>query len=148
MKFDTRVSKLCTNTNQKLSAFSKMAKPLSFNKRKTLFRAFIRSQFKYCPVVWMTHGRRINNKTDRLYEKVLRTGVMTQFQHLINYLIWKNLPVFTFKISRLFMIILGRVWKNFFNLLGTNCFLQIPFCSTKYWRFFYFLTTKAVYVHP
>ena len=43
MKFDTRVSKLCTNTNQKLSAFSKMAKPLSFNKRKALFRAFVRS---------------------------------------------------------------------------------------------------------
>ena len=37
LKFDKHVLKLCSKANQKLSALSKMAKSLSFNKRRTLF---------------------------------------------------------------------------------------------------------------
>ena len=51
LKFDKHVLKLCSKANQKLSAFSRMAKLLSFNKRRTLFKAFVVSQFKYCPIV-------------------------------------------------------------------------------------------------
>ena len=47
LKFDKHVWKLCSKANQKLSAVSSMAKLLSFNKRKTLFKAFVVSQFKY-----------------------------------------------------------------------------------------------------
>ena len=49
-----------------------MANLLSFNKRKTLFKAFVESQFKYCLVVWMLHSRRTNNKINRLHERALR----------------------------------------------------------------------------
>ena len=45
---------------------------LSFNKRRTLFKAFVESQFKYCPIVWMFHSRRTNNKINRLHERALR----------------------------------------------------------------------------
>ena len=48
-----------------------MANLLSFNKR-TLFIAFVESQFKYCPIVWMFHSRRTNNKINRLHERALR----------------------------------------------------------------------------
>ena len=48
VKFDKHVLKLCSKANQKLSAFSRMAKLLSFSKRRTLFKAFVESQFKYC----------------------------------------------------------------------------------------------------
>ena len=51
LKFDKHVLKLCSKANQKLSAFSRIAKLLSFNKRTTLFKAFLQSQFKYCPTV-------------------------------------------------------------------------------------------------
>ena len=30
------------------------------------------SQFKYCPIVWMFHSRRTNNKINRLHERALR----------------------------------------------------------------------------
>ena len=30
------------------------------------------SQFKYCPIVWMFHSGRTNNKINRLYERALR----------------------------------------------------------------------------
>ena len=49
-----------------------MANLLSFNKRRTLFKAFVESQFKYCPIVWMFHSRRTNNKINRLHERALR----------------------------------------------------------------------------
>ena len=49
-----------------------MAKLVSFNKRKTLFKAFVESQFKYCPIVWIIHSRRTYNKINRLHERVLR----------------------------------------------------------------------------
>ena len=49
-----------------------MLKLLSFNKRRTLFKAFVESQFKYCPIVWMFHSRRTNKKINRLHERALR----------------------------------------------------------------------------
>ena len=51
LKFDKHVLKLCSKANQKLSALSRMAKLLSFNKRRTLVKASVESQFKYCPIV-------------------------------------------------------------------------------------------------
>ena len=51
LKFDKHVTKLCSKANQKLSALSRMAKLLSFNKTRTFFKAFVDSQFKYCPIV-------------------------------------------------------------------------------------------------
>ena len=53
LKFHKHVLKLCSKANQKLSAFSRMAKLHSFKKRRTLFKTFDESQFKYCPIVWM-----------------------------------------------------------------------------------------------
>ena len=56
----------------KLSALSRMAKFLSFNKRRTLFKTFVRSHFEYCPIGWMFHSRRTNNKINSLHERALR----------------------------------------------------------------------------
>ena len=41
LKFDKHVLKLCSTVNQKTSALSRMAKLLSFIKRRTLFKAFV-----------------------------------------------------------------------------------------------------------
>ena len=59
----------CGKANQKLSALSRSAKLISFHKRRTLFEAFVKSQFKYCQIVWMFHSRRTNNKINRLHER-------------------------------------------------------------------------------
>ena len=34
--------------------------------------SFFNSRFNYCPLVWMFHSRSINNKINRLHERVLR----------------------------------------------------------------------------
>ena len=54
--FDKNVLKFCSKANQKICSLSRMAKLLSFNKRKKLFKAFEESQFKYCQIVWIFHS--------------------------------------------------------------------------------------------
>ena len=34
--------------------------------------AFIKSQFSYCPLVWMCHSTTMNNRTNKIYEKALK----------------------------------------------------------------------------
>ena len=71
LKFDKHVLKLCSKANQKLSALSRMENLLSLNKRRIVFKAFVESQFKNCPIVWMFHSRRTNSKINRLHERAL-----------------------------------------------------------------------------
>ena len=37
-----------------------------------IMKAFITSQFSYCPLVWMFHSRKSNNRINRLHERSLR----------------------------------------------------------------------------
>ena len=72
LRFDKHVSNICLKANRKLSALTRVAKFVPFKKRRILFKAFIESQFKYCPLVWMFHGRQINDKINKLHERALR----------------------------------------------------------------------------
>ena len=62
--------------NKKLSALSRMATSLArfltFEKKRLIVKAFIESQFKYCPLVWLFHSREANNKVNKLHERALR----------------------------------------------------------------------------
>ena len=35
-------------------------------------KAFLLSQFNYCPLTWMFYDRRMNNRINRIHEKALR----------------------------------------------------------------------------
>ena len=35
-------------------------------------KAFIASEFGYCPLVWMFHSRKLNSRVNKLYERALR----------------------------------------------------------------------------
>ena len=45
---------------------------MSHDKLRLLLKAFIESQFGYCPLVWMFHSRTLNNRINRLHERALR----------------------------------------------------------------------------
>ena len=66
------VSKLCKKGNQKLHALAWISKYLCKDKLRIVIKTFIESQFNYCPLVWMFHNRKINNKINRLHERALR----------------------------------------------------------------------------
>ena len=40
--------------------------------RRSIMKAFICSQFGYCPLVWMFNSRKINNRVKSLHERALR----------------------------------------------------------------------------
>ena len=41
-------------------------------KRNSLMKAFIISQFNYCPLIWMFHSRQLNNRLNKIQERPLR----------------------------------------------------------------------------
>ena len=50
-------------------------------------KAFIMSQFSYCPLVWMCHSRTSNNKINKLHERGLRLAYddrQSTFEQLLN----------------------------------------------------------------
>ena len=44
---------------------------MSFDKRRMIIKAFMCSQFNYCPLIWMFHSRIVNNKISRVHARAL-----------------------------------------------------------------------------
>ena len=45
---------------------------MDISRRKIVMNAFLRSEFNYCPLIWMCHNRSLNLKINRLHERYLR----------------------------------------------------------------------------
>ena len=64
-----------------------MLKELSFDKKRIVLKAFVESQFSYCPLVWMFHSRELNTKINRLHERALRlvyNDFSSSFENLLD----------------------------------------------------------------
>ena len=72
LNFDLHVSSLCKKAGKMLSVLARLSNFMSLNQTGTLMEIFIESQFGYCPLVWMFHGRIVNKKINNLHERVLR----------------------------------------------------------------------------
>ena len=72
LNFKVHVLDICKKANSKLTALRRYCKFITLEKKRTLFKAFVESQFSYCPLVWMFHSRALNNKINRLHERALR----------------------------------------------------------------------------
>ena len=72
LDFAEHITCLLKKANQKLHALMRIKKYLSEDKLKLIMRTFIESQFNYCPLIWMCHGRDLNKKINRLHERALR----------------------------------------------------------------------------
>ena len=72
LSFNEHVTELCRKASQKLHALSRIARFMNINQRKVIMKAFIHSQFGYCPLVWMFHSRKLNNRINKIQERSLR----------------------------------------------------------------------------
>ena len=45
---------------------------MSTGQKRIIMKAFINSQFGYCPSVWMNHNTKINNRINRIHKRALR----------------------------------------------------------------------------
>ena len=71
-RFDDHVASLCKKASQKLNALTRVAQYMNLAQRRSIMKAFICSQFGYCPLVWIFHSRKINTRINSLHERVLR----------------------------------------------------------------------------
>ena len=72
LNFKAHVSNLCTIASQKLHALSRISNYMTLQQRKIIMKSFILSQFGYCPLVWMFHSRKLNNRINNIHERALR----------------------------------------------------------------------------
>ena len=49
-----------------------MFKCLNLERHRSLMKAFVGSQFGYCPLVWMFYSRSSNNRINHPYERALK----------------------------------------------------------------------------
>ena len=72
LSFEYHVTSLCKKASQKLHALARIAHYMDFKKRRSLMKAFVISQFNYCPLIWMSHNRALNNRINKIHERTLR----------------------------------------------------------------------------
>ena len=68
LEFNTHVDTICKKAHRKLTALSLITNYMELPKRRILMNAFLKSQFNYCPIIWMFYSRSLNNKISRLHE--------------------------------------------------------------------------------
>ena len=49
---------------------------MNMQKRKIIMKSFVTSQFGYCPLIWMFHSRRLNNKINSIHERALSRSLI------------------------------------------------------------------------
>ena len=86
LTFEEHVNNLCKKASQKLNALARISSYMDIPKRRIIFKSFITSQFGYCPLVWMCHSRKLNNKINAIHERTLRITYgdrQSSFQQLL-----------------------------------------------------------------
>ena len=53
LTFHQHTKKMCRKAGQKLSALLRLSPYFETNKRKIIYTTMVKSQFNYCPLVWM-----------------------------------------------------------------------------------------------
>ena len=66
------VTNICNTVSQKLHALARISGYMKVNKLRLILKAFIESQFQYCPLIWMFHSRALNTRINKLHERALR----------------------------------------------------------------------------
>ena len=72
LNFENHLSAIYNKISRKINILRWIANYMPQEKRRILMKTFIKSQFNYCPLIWMFHSQTINNKINRLNERALR----------------------------------------------------------------------------
>ena len=78
LNFNNRIKSICRKAGQKSSALLKISSNLSVKQKKLLYKSMIKSQFYYCPLVWMFCSRQSNNLINKIHQWSLRINCKDQ----------------------------------------------------------------------
>ena len=125
LDFNEHVSNLCKKASQKLHALTRIAPYMTSDKLRILMKAFIESQFSYCPLVWMFHNRSMNNRINRIHERALRLSY-SDYESSFEQLLRKD-NSFTIH-ERNIQRLATEIYKSKNNLAPS--FMKEVFCET------------------
>ena len=89
LNFKSHISEFCKKASQKVAALSKLSSYLHNSEKKLIFSSIIKSQFSYCPLVWMFCSRTSNNMINKLHERSLRI-ILNDYSSNFNILLENN----------------------------------------------------------
>ena len=72
LTFNEHISNICNKATQKLHALARVSSYMNTEKLRSIMKAFICSQFGYCPLTWMSHSRTLNKRINKIQERALR----------------------------------------------------------------------------
>ena len=98
LTFNCHVKTLCSKAAKKLGAIQTIANIIDKEKRNLLFNSIIKSQFSYCPLVWIFCSRRSNDLINNIHERALRGFLMIILVISLNFLKKKENLLFINKI--------------------------------------------------
>ena len=70
--FDKHIKSLCRKAGQKLNVLARISNYVTRDQKSLLLNLIIKSQFSYCPLIWMSCSRSLNNLINRIHERALR----------------------------------------------------------------------------
>ena len=69
LNFNNHIKSICRKAGQKLSNLLRISSNLNMKQKKLLYKSMMKSQFNYCPLVWMLCSRQSNNLINKMYER-------------------------------------------------------------------------------
>ena len=72
LKFSNHMEDICKKATRKLNSLSRIVPYMDISTRKILMNAFFRSQFNYCPLIWMCYNLSLSHKINWLHERCLQ----------------------------------------------------------------------------
>ena len=117
---------MCKKAPQKLGVLNRISSLLDPKKKSLVFNAVIKSQFNFCPLIWMFSSRRSNNLINRTHERSLRTvynDTSSTFQELLQRnrsvsIHHKNIKTLTTEVFKVVNSIGPPIMKTFFLFQG------------------------------
>ena len=116
--------------------------------------AFFNFQFSYCPLTWMFHSRRQNNKINKLHERcfwiIHSDNTRVSYEELVTYeklleydkSVWihrRNLQALAVELYKIMNGFSPDIMKDVFQINTSSTY------NTRNWRMFRFRLIKTVY---
>ena len=122
LNFDSHIKKDVKKSGQKLNALSRITTFLNKDQKSIIFNAMIKSQFGYCPIIWMFSSRRSNNLISKVQERSLRlitndenSSFETLLQNINDITVHqRNLQILMTEVYKIVKGEAPTTWKNLF----------------------------------
>ena len=128
LQFENYLDGVIKKGSNKINALSSVTPFVNLSKNKKLMNSFFKSQFSYCPLVWMCHSRTINNNINHLHERCLRVTYndkISSFKELLERdgpvpIHNSNLQILATEIFKVYNNIAPPIFTEIFNKPNPN----------------------------